>query len=552
MDLERFKILMAMDANYMPPEYDGDIFHYTSPVGFQSILFGDTNDVVIWASRYDCLNDMSEGKVAEEVLHEVAKDLFTQKVISKEIYDFYCSVKPAHTIPLYREVEGDLKFTRPECNRYVCSFSKNSDSLAMWNYYSKGSKYEGFNIGFYSKGVKDTLSNTLRGVEAMSHIYPVIYDINEQKELIRPTLLRLKEYYSKENLPQLRAIISTRLLEWACDIMDANEREAFWKKLCSLDGLEPQKDANELQSVIHYPRFLFRYRAVTLSSVDALQTNHLFFSKANYYDDPFDTLLKIDYQALHKYLGNILSSEQMLDAFEQFCSSLNVPTEEYEQSKKVLENAQFDTVKRIVDTFFESNIQSSIKEGVWSICFAESGTNENMWLKYADQYRGFCLVYDMPDSEKRLCGKTEKCKQCVVANVGVSLYPIYYSDEGYDATEYARCLAIENIVSKKLPREKVTEIIAALPNMTWQQERISLIKSKCHEYDQEWRMILHGPAEGPVMQEWVPYGVILGIRTSNHDRKLIIRSAKLAGIEHIYETYITEQNRLSLREIQVG
>ena len=40
-NLEQFKILMAMDANYMPAEYDGDIFHYTSPTGFQSILFSD-------------------------------------------------------------------------------------------------------------------------------------------------------------------------------------------------------------------------------------------------------------------------------------------------------------------------------------------------------------------------------------------------------------------------------------------------------------------------------------------------------------------------------
>lgn len=212
--IEQFKILMEMDAHYMPDEYDGDIYHYTSPNGFQSILFSDSYDVTLWASRYDCLNDASEGTVAVEMLIETANDLLQRKEISKELYDLFISIKPAHTIPLFRDVNGELKMTRVECNRYICSFSKNSDSLAMWNYYSKGNKYEGFNIGFYSKGMKDTLKHSLLSIEASVHIYPVVYDKNKQKNLIERMLLKLKDFYSEENIPRIRAIVSTRLLEW--------------------------------------------------------------------------------------------------------------------------------------------------------------------------------------------------------------------------------------------------------------------------------------------------------------------------------------------------
>ena len=157
-NLEKFQILMAMKTNYMPLEYDGDMFHYTSSNGFQSILFGDKFDAVLWASRYDCLNDVSEGTIAEEILKEVSNDMYKSKEISEELYKLFSSIKTSRTIPLYREVDGDLKFTRSECNRYICSFSKNKDSLAMWNYYSKGSKYEGFNIGFDSVDLKATLN----------------------------------------------------------------------------------------------------------------------------------------------------------------------------------------------------------------------------------------------------------------------------------------------------------------------------------------------------------------------------------------------------------
>lgn len=69
--LDQFQLLMAMDASYMLIEYGQAIFHYTSPSGFSSILFGDNKYTTLWTSRYDCLNDSSEGKVVIDVFKEV-------------------------------------------------------------------------------------------------------------------------------------------------------------------------------------------------------------------------------------------------------------------------------------------------------------------------------------------------------------------------------------------------------------------------------------------------------------------------------------------------
>ena len=49
---------------FMNVDIPVDIFHYTSPAGFESILFGNKSHIELWASRYDCLNDASEGTVA--------------------------------------------------------------------------------------------------------------------------------------------------------------------------------------------------------------------------------------------------------------------------------------------------------------------------------------------------------------------------------------------------------------------------------------------------------------------------------------------------------
>ena len=80
--------------------------------------------------------------------------------------------------------------------------------------YSKGNKYEGFNIGFYPYSINESLKQLLGDKEAEFHIYPVIYSRSEQKKLIEKMLLKLRDNYDKEQEPSIRYIISNRLSEW--------------------------------------------------------------------------------------------------------------------------------------------------------------------------------------------------------------------------------------------------------------------------------------------------------------------------------------------------
>lgn len=54
--------------------------------------------------------------------------------------------------------------------------------------------------------------------------------------------------------------------------MNAQEREAFWKNLCALPGLDLSQDAKQLMAAIRFPKLLFRYRPVNLNSLEALRT----------------------------------------------------------------------------------------------------------------------------------------------------------------------------------------------------------------------------------------------------------------------------------------
>ena len=334
--------------------------------------------------------------------------------------------------------------------------------------------------------------------------------------------------------------------------MDNVERQKFWDTLCSLTGEDIEADARTVKDTIIYPRFLYRFRSVSVSSIEALQTNKLYFSKANYYDDPFDTLIKINYDALHRYTKDLLASPSLYDRLSTLSEATGIAEQVWKDSIDQLKQLDVDVILSRIDAFLKANIQSYLKENMWSICFSEGATNEAMWLKYADQYKGFCVIYDLNDENNKLCGKQEKCKNCVVNSAGVSLYPVYYSDEGYDATDFAKNLMTAVLASNMFSPEIANKVIASLPNALWQQERITLVKSKCHEYDEEGRMLLRNNARGQVMQEWIPYGIAFGLRTSERDRLIITRSAQVAGIQHFFETFINDENRLDIREITLN
>ena len=78
----------------------------------------------------------------------------------------------------------------------------------------------------------------------------------------------------------------------------------------------------------------------------------------------------------------------------------------------------------------------------------------------------------------------------------------------------------------------------------WEKERTTLIKKECHRYDEEWRMVTGCNMNPPVMREWIPSGVILGLRMNVSEENLVISMAKEAGIKNIYKSYINVKNRL--------
>lgn len=328
--------------------------------------------------------------------------------------------------------------------------------------------------------------------------------------------------------------------------MDLREREEFWKTLCALPGTDIRAEREQLSKTIQYPKLLFRYRPVSISSLEALRTNKLYFSSANYYDDPFDTFLHIDIEAIRKgCLSAFHTPESTQTVVDEVKGLFGGVFPEEDLAQLTAENVTTALSHGLTDSFLRValDMRDEVKKDTWSVCFSESGFNEVLWLKYADQHKGFVQVYDLENDDNFLCGKQEKCATCGIKLYGTLLCPVYYSDTPYDATNFAKMVMLRKIgklTGKPIPQHYYEGLGAGL----WEQERTTLIKKECHKYDEEWRMITGCIMKPPVMMEWIPSGIILGLRMDVAEENLVVSIAKEAGIKTIYKSYINPKNQL--------
>lgn len=159
-------IVNSFSKNNEPPI----IYHYTSAAGLLSIL----KDSKLWFTRWDSLNDASENLIVHDCINE-ALDKYTQE------HQFVKYIKEINNNQRKFKKEGYI-----DSDLYLASFSANSDSLAMWNCYSKNSRSDGYSIGFDNPNLFSNYPVILS---------KVIYDKEEQMKVVRNVLDRLFRIY---------------------------------------------------------------------------------------------------------------------------------------------------------------------------------------------------------------------------------------------------------------------------------------------------------------------------------------------------------------------
>lgn len=140
------------------------LYHYTTQKG----LLGIITDKEIWATHTQYLNDVREFRHAIDLVNEELSAMKSGGRYQAQI-EWLCEMEEALAL---RHLEG--------INVCVCSFSEHGDVLSQWRAYSGGPS--GFSIGFsgaYLKAIAEQLNFWL---------VPVLYEGNEQRELVRTLL----------------------------------------------------------------------------------------------------------------------------------------------------------------------------------------------------------------------------------------------------------------------------------------------------------------------------------------------------------------------------
>lgn len=328
--------------------------------------------------------------------------------------------------------------------------------------------------------------------------------------------------------------------------MDAAGRKAFWDILCSLKAYD-HESAQKLIKAAPFPHELCRFRAVNEHSLLQLQNNEQFFSTADYYDDPFDTYFSIRFQELQESCEDV---KKMLDR--------NCVEPIRNELSKVGLNAYADAIiQALKASVFDmdwlkislKNVRNFVQKQIHSICFCEDSLNEAMWLKYADQHKGFVQVYDFNNHETKLCGNKPECTSCRIMKTPPITLPVYYSSEMYDATAFALALMYRETLKDQQVQLPQSLIDFYLHTIAWESEKISLIKKECHQYDQEWRMLLPTQYTDRPSIMLKPKSVLIGLRTPEYHKRLIISAARIAGIQEIYQVFINEKNLLDKKQL---
>ena len=306
--------------------------------------------------------------------------------------------------------------------------------------------------------------------------------------------------------------------------MNLEERQEFWNTLANA---KDENDIADVNSKIIYPQKIYRYRSMSIQTLNAIAENRVYFSSADHYDDPFDTFIGIKHEKLKKDVINKCTATP--------------------------ENSLQDIYVGINSAL--KKIREMIQQNIWSICFTEKYDNENLWLKYANNHKGIALEYNSTDfyTKRNLLMLNYSGKQVKdFTQNSFDLLPVVYRNEIYDATDFAMNVLVASLLKSLKMENEAKKIFMSKVNV-WDKVRISIAKKLVHQYDEEWRLILNNKC--PIAETIRPYieikptKIILGLKISDDDKKDFLMAAEKAGIENIEQMIIDDNDEFVAQKI---
>lgn len=309
-----------------------------------------------------------------------------------------------------------------------------------------------------------------------------------------------------------------------------------------------QEELPKLQPLVDWickntPKRLFRYRRYDKKNVNAFKKQRIWLSTAKNMNDDFDSALYCDIKKINSELDELFDSNGVLkldkllerdDVYSVLLQSYS--KEEIENAKCSFANAEREELRNFslaLKAFYKKNfdlyyqhIFELEQDNMRMSCFSEDIFSPLMWGHYAENSTGFALAYDFragifnTNSLKKTTGARKNNPYCL-------LLPIIYSNQLFDATDYARYImqiAIDkqffnlNLFSEEtLLKSLKTKICSDY----FMKQKILIHKFKDWQYEKEWRMtVAYDSSCGSEIKPYIekkPCALYLGrkIKTEN-------------------------------------
>lgn len=303
----------------------------------------------------------------------------------------------------------------------------------------------------------------------------------------------------------------------------------------ALNAAKDDSDRRRIRATIMRLNCLARFRSMnsekeTSKLMECLKNGKLFFSTSGGYNDPYDTLMYIDKEALCENVARTIVSSMP----EYLESTKHEAPLKYEFASRIMGLTEYQKADFLngflsnLSTFTEE-VKAEIKEKSKSICFSKDFLTLLLWSHYADSHRGVALLYDIKELENAKCFD----RNGNPVDGTFKLHNIVYSAERPDATS----LLGDLFLYKKSK-------IASFPEDAFRT--VMLTKDATWEYEEEVRLLpdildLESQSKYCYLNIF-PKAIILGAMFPKEKiADMVVLSKEIGCV--LYETWINEEQR---------
>lgn len=294
----------------------------------------------------------------------------------------------------------------------------------------------------------------------------------------------------------------------------------YWvEKLMDLVG-QPFLPIEDLYAALrlkrrHFPKSLFKYRAVTDYALKNLRDSTLYLSPVNDFNDPYDSgfifdplfgedpvedLLGLVSGIDKEFKESILCADDPLREFDSFVKARYAPGGNFDPGEAAKVSARRSEWQKKLSPEKITELNDSYRAPARVCSLSERLDSFPLWAHYADNHKGFVMEYDFRSLK-------------FGDDLSNTLWPVRYSGV-FDGNKLLR---------RSGPGDHVDSVISLLA---------ALHKSPDWAYEKEWRVFAHQVGQLPDDSSVAAplKAVYLGMNIPADKMQTVIENASIAGV----------------------